>query len=642
MVQLSTYSCSTLATVLVAILLYPYSRHNQRRVASARALQARYERLLQEPPVAESSSSPFFQHGVASFDPSSNQVILWTRVTDATLPSQLSVVWTLATDEAFSFVVDSSIATTTADQDYTVRVNINGGLQPYTFYYYKFTYCPSTGSSGCVDSITGRTKTAPAVPPASADAAAADAADVPAQAIFPQIRFATVSCATLQWGWFHAYEQIARRDDVDAVLHLGDYIYEHAPGEYGDIRDHEPPKRTVTLSDYRIRYAQYRREESLQKLHQQYPFITLWDDHEFVNNAWTFGSPEHDPETEGDYVDRKLAAVQAYREWLPFRERAEGESLDGDESYDDLVDNDDNNDRKRRLNEEESVSYPITPDLPFGVSRKLQYGNLIDIIVIDNRILHRDEQRGAFDGGNAMFLPSYYDTDHDMVGEEQKIWIKRNLKRSKAKWKILAQTVLLSPVSLAGLFSHSSEGWDGYHADRAELMDHIADNHIDNVVILAGDIHATIISDVPKEKTGDLQTWGDWLVRWPRAFLSKKYTSIAVEFVVTSVTSITLITENAGFIPFAEEIVDWLFAGPGLGINRHGQFIETLNWGYQIIDFQPEKVQADIYFTGDPKQEVDDRPDAKRYQRSYFSLDGDNFVQLSYEPTEPLDGGSQY
>jgi alkaline phosphatase D len=584
-----------------------------------------------------------FQHGVASFDPTPHAVILWTRVT-GTAGQIASVTWALGTDPDFLSPLEeqaqvstsTGTATTTADQDYTIRVDVTG-LNPYTFYYYKFTYCHS---STCVDSATGRTKTAPSVQVPTSRAHNDTSNDNGNGNIFPQLRFATVSCSSLQYGWFHAYDQIYHRDDVDAVIHLGDYIYEHAPRtNHGDIRDHQPPTAAVTLSDYRIRYAQYRRDVSLQKLHQRYPFIMTWDDHEFVNDSWQHGSPEHDKNTQGDFASRKAAAATAYQEWLPFRERPTESTtqLEHDEYYEDSgnMTRDDND------NDSETADPPGL----YNIYRKLPYGNLADLFVLDTRVLARDQQRGVFGGGQAMFLPNYYDTtNHDMLGPTQMAWIKTELQQSTARWKVLVQPVLMSPVSLLGLFAHNADAWDGYQADRAELLDHIADNHIDNVVILTGDVHITLISDVPREKTADLQTWWDWLVRFPRKWLpGAKYTSIAVEFAVTSVTSATTFEDGfLGSIPFGLEFANLLFRTVGISLNPHGKYADILNKGYQVIDFQPQRVQADLYITGSPKEQIDDLHDEKRYQGSYFSLDGGNAVRVGNQESTPLNGGYGY
>jgi alkaline phosphatase D len=540
------------------------------------------------------SLPPPFLHGVASGDPTAEAVIIWTRLTLSpttdTDTDDVKVTWQVfQSDSSYrSSAAVSGTAFTNADKDYTVKVDVTG-LQAYTVYYYKFTYCDS--SFNCVDSVTGRTQTAPST-------------TTPIQ----QLRFATVSCSAYQWGYFHAYDRIRelfdnKNKDIDAVIHLGDYIYEHAAGVYGDVRVHEPPHETVTLSDYRTRYAQYRRDRSLNDLHQTYAWISTWDDHEFANDAWNGGSQTHDPSVQGPWIDRRRAAARAFREWMPFR-----------------IANDTGDDT--------STSFPIY--------RTLRYGTLVDLLVLDNRIAGRDEQKDALQGGQAKFLPNYYDPDHDLLGDVQMEWLKDALRTSTAQWKVLVQPIVFSPISFLGLFSHNNDAWDGYQASRAELSNFLVDNKIDNIVFLSGDIHAAIASEIPQEKTADLQTWTDWLLAWPRTWIrGDSYTSIAVEFVVNSVTSITIIEE--GNIPLLPKAADVFFRTIGLWANPHGKYIDTLNHGYQIIDFQPHKVQQDIYFTGPPEHEVDNRPPEERYQTSFFSLaGGDNTLQQTQQESERL------
>lgn len=345
-------------------------------------------------------------------------------------------------------------------------------------------------------------------------------------------------------------------------------MYEYKNGDYGDIRQNNPEGETVTLSDYRLRYAQYRLEEPLQNLHALYPFITTWDDHETANNAWKDGAGNHDDATEGPWEDRKRVANQAYREWLPFRVQSVRE-LETQMAENDI---DDEGDDRRILQSGFVSSY-----------RKLQYGSLVDIFVVDNRILARDKQPDTitgFDAFLAMYESTYYE-EREMLGETQMQWLKNGLSQSKAKWKVIAQPVMVNPIHFLGLVAALPDSWDGYTAARAELLGHIADKHIDNVVILTGDLHATVIADLPKSKTADLSTWKDWLVRWPWVWLWKPYKSIAVEFVVTSVTSANIFDVGLGLesVPLGVELADFLFNTFGICMNPHIRYFDALNHG---------------------------------------------------------------
>lgn len=242
-----------------------------------------------------------FTHGVASGDPQADRVILWTR---AVPPGRgrASVRWTAARDEDMSDIAAQGEVETGPDRDFTVKVDA-AGLEPGRRYFYRF-------ASGDDVSVIGRTRTLP-----RADAQTA--------------RLAAVSCANHPAGYFNVYGMLARRDDLDAVVHLGDYIYEYAPGGYAtewgaeNGRIPEPPKEILSLADYRMRYAQYRSDADLQAVHRAHPFICIWDDHEMANNSWRNGAENHD-EGEGRWDARKRAAIQAYMEWMPIREPGKG------------------------------------------------------------------------------------------------------------------------------------------------------------------------------------------------------------------------------------------------------------------------------------------------------------------------------
>ncbi|ANZ37808.1 alkaline phosphatase [Lentzea guizhouensis] len=236
---------------------------------------------------AHASSAPVFEHGVASGDPLPDGVLLWTRVV-TTAP----VRWEVARDATFTRVVARGRTTTGAHRDHTVKVEVSG-LRPATHYYYRFT-------TADVVSPVGRTKTAPRP---SDDCGS--------------LRFGVVSCSNWIAGHFAAYGYLASRDDLDAVIHLGDYVYEYfEPG----VRVTEPQRECETVDDYRTRHAQYKTDPHLRALHAAHPVIATWDDHESAENSSAIGSPVHDPATEGPWAIRLAAATQAYFEWMPVRE----------------------------------------------------------------------------------------------------------------------------------------------------------------------------------------------------------------------------------------------------------------------------------------------------------------------------------
>ncbi len=239
-----------------------------------------------------------FRHGVASGDPDADSVVIWTRVTPADdVPAQLR--WTVARDPELADVVAMGDAEATQDTDNTAQADI-GGLQPGTSYWYAFEWDGER-------SPIGRTRTLPG-------------------AEVEHLRFAVVSCAKFNAGFFNGYARIAERDDLNFVLHLGDYIYEasqtppasQTPG--ADIgRPFEPLNECVTLDDYRTRYNQYRRDPDTQAFHHAHPMIATLDDHEFADGAWRGGADEHKPERDGPWEARREAAFRARREWIPQR-----------------------------------------------------------------------------------------------------------------------------------------------------------------------------------------------------------------------------------------------------------------------------------------------------------------------------------
>ena len=245
-----------------------------------------------------------FGHGVASGDPKGDAIIIWTRVTTSET-SPVPVRWTVAADPDFGKVIAEGESQASAASDHTVKVDVTD-LTPGETYYYRF-------SVGDTLSPVGRTKT------------------LPAQT--ERARFAVISCSHYAFGYYHVYREISALDDLDAVVHLGDYIYEYGRDGYGGAvgrklgREHEPSHEIVTLADYRTRFAQYRSDPDLQAAHAAAPFITVWDDHETANNSWVGGAGNHDPETEGKWETRRNAALKAYFEWMPMRDPEPGKAF---------------------------------------------------------------------------------------------------------------------------------------------------------------------------------------------------------------------------------------------------------------------------------------------------------------------------
>ncbi|MEL4281187.1 MULTISPECIES: alkaline phosphatase D family protein [Shewanella] len=336
-----------------------------------------------------------FLHGVASGDPAQDAVILWTRVTPDSA-GDVKVSWQVASDAAFSQLVTTGEMVTNANRDYTVKIDARG-LRAGQTYFYRF-------MTGGKTSEVGKTRTLP-------------------EGEVSSVKLAVMSCANFPAGYFNVYELAAAQDDLDAVVHLGDYIYEYARGGYASEHAAElgrevlPANELLTLSDYRTRYGQYHTDASLQKLHAKVPFITVWDDHEVANDTWRDGAENHN-EGEGDFAVRKEAALQAYFEWLPIRPWREG-------------------------NHEE-------------IYRSFSYGNLVDLHMLDTRVLARDKQldyadymdasTGAFDGER--FLADVTSTSRTMLGLTQLLWLQGTLLQATGTWQVLGQQILMGKMSL--------------------------------------------------------------------------------------------------------------------------------------------------------------------------------------------------
>ncbi len=247
-----------------------------------------------------------FHHGVASGDPLQDRVILWTRVTlppERQDPFGVTLSWEIARDRGLTDVVGRGETTAAPGRDWTAKIDV-GALEPGTEYFYRF-------ALGDERSPVGRTKTLPA-------------------GRVERFRIAAFSCSNYPFGFFNAYRHMAEGPAVDLALHLGDYFYEYGPDGYGAEvgeklgRIHAPAKEVITLVEYRARHAQYKADPDLQAAHAAAPWITIWDDHESANNAFVTGAQNHDPETEGEWSARKVAAVRAYLEWMPIREPEAG------------------------------------------------------------------------------------------------------------------------------------------------------------------------------------------------------------------------------------------------------------------------------------------------------------------------------
>lgn len=540
----------------------PLTPRRRTVVKAAAATAALAGPLAAALPARAVQQAPAFLHGVASGDPLPDGVLLWTRVTPTpdALPGSgagpdTEVRWTVARDRTFTDVVARGAVLATAASDHTVKADVRG-LRPATDYWFRF-------SAGGTDSPAARTRTAPA-----ADAAVAG------------LRLGVVSCANWEAGHFAAYRHLAARGDLDAWLHLGDYIYEYGSGDYGTrgrvVRPHSPAHEIVTLADYRTRHARYKTDPDLQALHATAPVIAMWDDHEFANDTWSGGAENHTEGAEGTWASRQAAAKQAYFEWMPVRPAVEGTTY-----------------------------------------RRLRFGRLADLSLLDLRSF-RSRQVSLGDG-------DVDDPGRTLTGRAQLDWLKAGLSASDATWRLVGTSVMISPFALGSLpaallkplakllglpqegLALNTDQWDGYTADRRELLAHLRGNAIRNTVFLTGDIHMAWANDVPVNAG-----------TYPLS------ASAATEFVVTSVTSDNL----DDILKVGEGTVDALASPLIRAANRHVHWVDTDRHGFGVLDLTAERAQMDYYV-------LSDRTEAgatAAWARSYRTRSGTQKIERADAP----------
>jgi alkaline phosphatase D len=420
-----------------------------------------------------------FDHGIASGDPAVDSVLLWTRATPAAGELALNLAWELAEDAAFERVIRRGEVRADAERDYTVKVDVRD-LEPGTEYFYRFAARDSA-------SVVGRSKTLPG-------------------AGVQQLRMAVFSCSNYPTGYFHVYREGSRVAGLDAFLHLGDYLYEYGMGEYATEQAVELGRELAadnagelhSLGDYRKRYALYRRDPDLQAMHAAAPCIAVWDDHEVANDAWREGAENHSPE-EGDFGERKLAALRAWYEWLPVR--------------------------------------PPVAEGSEQIYRSFDFGDLLSLHMLDTRIIARDRQleyrdyvdpeTGAMD--QERFRADLGNPQRSLLGAAQLTWLGERLAASNARWQVLGQQVLMAkmhlpadllaveelselPPLLAELAElkaaqqrgvdigpeqearlqrvtpYNLDAWDGYPVEREKLYG-MAQQLGKRLIVLAGDTH---------------------------------------------------------------------------------------------------------------------------------------------------------
>ncbi|MCG8589740.1 MAG: alkaline phosphatase D family protein [Proteobacteria bacterium] len=426
-------------------------------------------------------SGDLFSLGVASGDPFDRGLVLWTRLAPEPLagggmdPVPVDVEWELATDPGLQNVVQAGRVVARPEWGHAVHVKL-WNLEPNRWYWYRF-------SVGDRASRVGRTRTMPA------------GDDLPAR-----LRFALASCQNYQAGFYTAYANMAQ-EDLDLVVHVGDYIYESGISD-GAVRPHNSGQ-VRTLDEYRDRYALYKLDPNLQDVHAAFPMIVTWDDHE-VDNNYASDVPEDDQPREV-FLARRAAAYQAYFEHMP------------------LV----------------SSARPTGPDMQ--LFRRFDYGRLARFNVLDTRQFRTDQVCGD---PLATRCPDAVAPETTLVGQAQEDWLKSGLKGSQAVWNVLAQQVMMMEWDLgtalgAGEALYNPDQWDGYPNSRQRILDFVAAKEIPNLVVLTGDIHSSWAGELKPD-------FGD-----PASPV------VGSEFVTTSISSSfspQLVPLAAGSLPFNPHI----------------------------------------------------------------------------------------
>ncbi len=504
--------------------------------------------ICQAPGTGLTQSARVFAHGVATGDPTANSMIFWTRVSEQTAP--VDVTLEIFKDALLTQLYATRCTQANATRDYTIKLDVDG-LEPATTYYYRFSTASAT-------SRTGRTQTAPA-------------------AGIGALKFGVVSCSSMAHGFFNAYAQLSNRKDINAIIHLGDYIYEYGTGEYGDIRPYEPANEIKTLSDYRTRHSFYKRTDAdLQTLHSLFPFITIWDDHESTNNSYRDGAGNHTEGVEGSWPQRKGWAQQAYDEWMPIRLPEAGNTN--------------------------------------KIWRRLRYGTLLDMFMLDTRLFDRDPEAATPVNPTDSTARA---EDRNLLGKVQLEWLSNGLQESSAKWKVIGNQVVFHqwsvkpgpdgkvPAELQGLVGPSGlngDSWDGYVAERkrvtAVLSGANGKKKIDNTIILTGDVHSSWVADITNDPN-------DPSIYNPITGSG----SLAVEFVGPSVTSPGL--------PIPNQAVDAFRV-----INPHIKYINLSDHGYMLVSFTEKEASCEYWYVST----VTERGGSERMGKKFTVLAGENKV----------------
>lgn len=372
------------------------------------------------------NNNAYFMHGVASGDPTNDAVILWTRITTE-FSGICNVEWQIANDDAFKNIVKKGFVTTSQDRDYTVKIDATN-LGSNQVYFYRFIYNETTSDIGVC-------KTLP-------------------DSLLKPLQIAVVSCNNYEDGYFTSFRHIADNKAIDYVFHLGDYIYEYGTGQYANKafleesnRLNDPLHELISLTDYRKRYALYRKDKELQKAHRAKSFICIWDDHELANNAY-FGGAKNHQRNEGNWTDRSAAAVQAYFEWMPVRAKSTSEMI-----------------------------------------RSIKIGKEANFFFLEERLDGRDKQLLSSD-------PEKFNPQRKMISKKQFDHLSDELKNSDARWNFLVNQVMFTGYKSKKIETVKEEDWwTGYPYQREQLIE-VFEGLKNPPIILTGDHHQSHVLEL--------------------------------------------------------------------------------------------------------------------------------------------------
>jgi alkaline phosphatase D len=482
--------------------------------------------------IGRASAGPTWQKdpftlGVASGDPRPDGFTLWTRLAPEPLSaepaapggvspsgSDIRVRYELSDDQSFKTVTRSGEAIAEAQFAHSVHADISG-LEPGRTYFYRFI-------SGDAMSRVGRAKTTPAP-----------------GALLDRLRFAFASCSNYETGYFSAYRHMAD-ENPDLVIFLGDYIYDYVEERKPVVRRHSDGVETTTLPLYRNRYAQYRMDPDLQRLHAEVPALVTWDDHEVQNDYADFRSQTFDDPIQ--FMRRRAAAYQAYYEHMP-----------------------------------------LSPALskPDGASMRVYdrytFGDLAQFCVLDGRQYRSkpacyskpNKGRGHLESNTS--CPERLEADRSMLGFAQELWLNDRLAQSKARWNVIAQDVHMAELRQQlpnGETAYWTDDWNGFPVARKRLLAHLHDAKVSNPVVLTGDIHSFFANDLKLD------------------FADINSPTVATEFVGTSIT--------AGAPPYD-------YFAKAVANNPHIKFFDNRQRGYVICDTSRERMETRYQTVSDVK-----------------------------------------